>query len=101
MEYNERPHQSLKGATPSSCYRPSPRAYPAILPPIEYPSHFTMKPVTAAGIFRLGDWLYFISNALRHYPIGLEETDDGLWSLDFCHVLLARINERAGTLIRG
>jgi putative transposase len=101
-EYNdERPHQSLKGATPSSRYRPSPRPYPAILPPIEYPSHFLVKPVTAAGTFRLGDRLYFLSNALRHYPVGLEETDDGLWSLYFCHVLLARINERAGTLTRG
>ena len=102
IEYNdERPHKSLHGATPSSRYRSSPRPYPTILPPIEYPSHFTVKPVTAAGTFRLGDRLYFISNALRHYPIGLEETDDALWSLYFCHVLLARINERAGTLTRG
>ena len=101
-EYNEeRPHQSLKGATPYSRYRPSPRSYPTILPPIEYPSHFLVKPITAAGTFRLGDRLYFLSNALRHYPVGLEETDDGLWSLYFCHVLLARINERAGTLTRG
>lgn len=101
-EYNdERPHQSLKGATPSSRYRASSRPFPTILPPIEYPSHFTVKPVTAAGTFRLGDRLYFISNALRHYPIGLEETDDGLWSLYFCHVLLARVNQRAGTLTRG
>lgn len=60
-----------------------------------------MKPITAAGTFRLGDRLYFPSNALRHYPVGLEETHDGLWSLYFCHVLLARINERAGTLTRG
>jgi hypothetical protein len=29
-----------------------------------------------------------LSNALRQYPIGLEETDNGLWSLYFCHVLL-------------
>jgi hypothetical protein len=33
--------------------------------------------------------------------IGLEETDDGLWSLYFCHVLLARLDERTHTLIRG
>jgi hypothetical protein len=101
-EYNdERPHQSLKGATPSSRYRPSRRPYPTILPPIEYPNHFLVKPITAAGTFRLGGRLYFLSNALRHYPVGLEEADDGLWSIFFCHVLLARINERAGTLTRG
>jgi len=94
-------HQSLKGATPSSRYRPSPRPYPTILPPIDYPSHFAVKDITAAGTFRLGDRLYFLSNALRHYPVGLEEVDDGLWSIFFCHVLLARIDERAGTLTRG
>lgn len=60
-----------------------------------------MKPITAEGTFRLGDRPYFLSNSLRHYPVGLEETDDGLWSLYCCHVLLARINERAGTLTRG
>src|SRR5512143_4205805 len=84
--YNEeRPHQTLHGATPSSRYRASPRPYPAILPAIDYPSHFLVKDVTAAGTFRLGDRLYFLSNALRHYPVGQEDVDDGLWSIFFCH----------------
>lgn len=101
-EFNtERPHQALQGATPSARYRPSPRGYPTILPPIDYPTHFPVKPVTAAGTFRLAPKLYFLSNALRHYPVGLEEVDNGLWSVFFCHVLLARIDERRGTLTRG
>jgi transposase InsO family protein len=101
-EYNdERPHQSLHGATPSSRYHTSPRPYPRVLPAIDYPSHFLIKDVTAAGTFRLGDRLYFLTNALRHYPVGLEEVDDGLWSVFFCHVLLARIDERTRTLTRG
>jgi putative transposase len=101
-EYNdERPHQSLHGATPSSRYHGSPRPYPRVLPAIDYPSHFVIKDVTAAGTFRLGDRLYFLTNALRHYPVGLEEVDDGLWSVFFCHVLLARIDERTRTLTRG
>jgi hypothetical protein len=100
-EYNdERQHQALQGATPSSRYRASPRPYPTILPPIDYPSHFLVKPITAAGTFRVGDKLHFLSNALRHYPVGLEEVDDGLWSVFFRHVLLARINERTGTFTR-
>ena len=49
----------------------------------------------------LRDKLLFLSNALKHYPIGLEEIADGLWSVYFSHVLLARIDERTGTLIRG
>jgi hypothetical protein len=72
-----------------------------VLPAIDYPSHFLVKHITAAGTFRFGDSLHFLSNALRHYPIGLEEVDDGVWSIYFCHVLLARVDERSGTLTRG
>ncbi len=100
--YNtERPHQALGGATPASRYRPSPRPYPEPLPPIEYPGHFAVREITAAGTFRFKDKLLFLSNALRHYPVGLEEVEDGIWSVYFCHVLLARIDERTGTLNRG
>jgi len=75
-EYNrERPHRALGGATPASRYRPSPRPYP--------------------------DPLLFRSNALRHYAVGLEEVADGIWSVYFCRVRLARIDERTGTLNRG
>jgi len=38
--YNhERPHEALDLATPASRYRPSPRAYPAQLPKVEYRAH--------------------------------------------------------------
>ena len=101
-QYNtERPHQALGGATPASRYRPSPRPYPDPLPPLEYPGHFAVREITAAGTFRFKDRLLFLSNALRHYPVGLEEVADGIWSVYFCHVLLARIDERTGTLNRG
>jgi len=100
--YNEeRPHHALRGATPSSRYRSSPRAFPNPLPPIEYPGHFLVREITAAGTFRFGERLFFLSNALKHYPVGLEDTDDGSWSVYFCHVLLARLDERSRTLIRG
>jgi putative transposase len=100
--YNdERPHETLKGATPSSRYHPSPRPYPSVLPAIEYPGHFLVREITAAGTFRFGDKILFLSNALKHYPVGLEEIADGIWSVYFSHVLLARIDERTGTLTRG
>ena len=100
--YNtERPHQALGGATPASRYRPSPRPYPDPLPPIEYPGHVAVREITVAGTFRFKDRLLLLSNALRHYPVGLEEVDDGIWSVYFCHVLLARIDERTGTVNRG
>ena len=78
-----------------------PCPYPDPLPPIEYPGHFAVREITAAGTFRFKGKLLFLSNALRHYPVGLEEVEDGIWSVYFCHVLLARIDERTGTLNRG
>ncbi len=100
-EYNEeRPHQTLRGRTPASLYRPSPRAYTGSLPPIEYPGHFIVKRVTNAGTIRFKKRLLFLANALKQHQVGLEEVEDGIWSLHFCHVLLGRIDER-DSIIRG
>ena len=94
-EYNEeRPHQYLRGRSPGQLYRPSPRPYPERLPPLEYPGHFLVKRVTNAGTFRFKHRLLFIANALKQHHIGLEEVDDGIWSIYFNRVLLARLDER-------
>jgi len=100
-EYNlERPHQFLDGATPASHYRTSPRRYTGTLPPIEYPGHFIVKRITNAGTFRFKKKLLFIANSLKQHTIGLEEVDDGIWSIHFCRVLLGRLDER-DYVIRG
>ena len=100
-EHNhERPHQFLNGATPSSRYRTSPRPYTGTLPPIEYPGHFIVKRITNAGTFRFKRKLLFIANSLKQHTIGLEEVDDGIWSIHFCRVLLGRLDER-DCIIRG
>jgi transposase InsO family protein len=94
-EFNEeRPHEFLNGHPPASRYRRSPRPYPERLAPIDYPGHFIVKRVTNAGTFRLKHRLLFIANALKQHHIGLEEVDDGIWSIYFCRVLLARLDER-------
>src|SRR6184192_1491036 len=93
--YNdERPHQALQGQTPASLYRSSPGAYTGTLPPLEYPGHFIVKRVTNAGTIRFKKRLLFIANALKQHPVGLEEVDDGIWSIHFCNVLLGRVDER-------
>ena len=61
---------------------------------MEYPGHFLLKRVTNAGTFRLHRRLVFIANSLKQLVIGLEEVDDGVWSIYFGHVLLARLDER-------
>lgn len=94
-EYNdERPHQYLRGRSPGDRYHGSPRPYPEQLPPLEYPGHFLVKRVTNAGTFRFKRRLLFIANALKQHHIGLEEIDDGIWSIYFNRVLLARLDER-------
>ena len=93
--YNdERPHASLGGRTPSSRYTASSRPFPEQLPPLEYPGHFLVKRITNAGTFRFQHKLLFIANVLKQHHIGLEETGDGIWSIYFGTVLLAKVDER-------
>ena len=95
QEYNdERPHQFLRGRTPGALYRPSTRAYTGLLPALEYPRHFIVKRVTNAGTIRFKTRLLYLSTALKAHRVGLEEVDDGIWSLYFGDVLLGRIDER-------
>ena len=99
--YNEeRPHSYLGGKPPSSAYQPSPRIYREPRGDFEYPGHFVVKRVTNAGTFRFKKRLLFIAHSLEQLTIGLEEIDDGIWSIYFCNVLLARIDER-DYIIRG
>jgi putative transposase len=98
-EYNtERPHEALGGKAPAACYASSPRPYPAKLPALEYPGHFLVKPVTAAGNLRFKHKLLFIAHALAHHRIGFDEVADGVWSIYFGTVLLGRLDERTYTI---
>ena len=94
-EYNDkRPHEALGQTTPASHYRASRRSYRSQLPVPEYPGHYLVKMVTTAGTFRFGKRLAYLANALTNRRIGLEETDDGCWSIYFHRVLLATFDER-------
>ena len=65
---------------------------------MEHPGHFLLGRVTNAGTFRLHRRLVVIANSLQHLVIGLEEVDDGVWSIYFHRVLLARLDERDDVL---
>ena len=67
---------------------------PARCRPSSTPGTSLVKRVTNAGTIRLKKRLLFLANALKQHPIGLEEVDDGIWSIHFCHVLLGRVDER-------
>jgi putative transposase len=94
-EYNEeRPHEALGYRTPATLYRPSRRPMPAKLPEPAYPGHYLVRRVSNAGTFRFQSRQLFISDTLLQEDIALEESADGIWSIYFYDVLLARLDER-------
>lgn len=98
-EYNfERPHEALDRKTPADVYVPSPRPFPRRLPLPEYPGHFEVRRVSRNGGIRWKRGWVNISHSLLEEYVGLEEIDDGVWSLYFGPVLLGRFHEDDLTL---
>ena len=98
-EFNdERPHQALDGKTPSMLWEPSPRQMPTVLPAPEYAGHLEVRSVGPSGNIKFKGVAIFLSDALVGEHVGLEEVDDGIWSVWFYQRLLARLNERTGEL---
>lgn len=94
-EYNqERPHESLGQLFPAEVYNPSSKPFPAVIPPIEYPPHFEVRRVSRNGGIRWKTGWVSISHALLEERVGLEEINDGIWSLYFGPQLLGRFDER-------
>ena len=99
-EFNfERPHEALADHTPAEFYRPSPRPYPERLPEPLYPGHFEWRRISHAGELRWHGRPLFLGSVFAGELIGLEEIDDGVWSVYFAHHLLARLDEHLGRLI--
>lgn len=94
-EYNdERPHEALDQQTPASVYERSPREMPTKLPPLEYPDRFEVRYVSANGGIRWNsDWVNVSTVCAGEY-VGLEEIDDGIWTVYFGPLKLGRLHER-------
>ena len=99
--YNdERPHEALGQQSPASQWRPSPRPFPERLPEPESPVHYLTRLVSPQGAFGFRNQLTHLTSALAGQWVGLEETDDGVWSIYFCKEPVARYDERARQLQR-
>lgn len=97
--YNHRrPHEGIGLAVPGARYRPSPRGFPEVLPPIEYAPDDTVLTVGCNGIVAFQGRLMKVSNALRGLPIAARPCvgEDGLYDLYFVHHRLATIDMRDG-----
>ncbi|HEX8409871.1 MAG TPA: IS481 family transposase [Thermoanaerobaculia bacterium] len=99
-EYNEvRPHQSLDGKTPSSLYAPSPRPFPERLPTIEYERHVQVRSVRTDGTIKWKGEHVYVSQALSGNPVGLVETDVGIWTVMFASVIIGIFDESEGHIV--
>ncbi|HSN73152.1 MAG TPA: DDE-type integrase/transposase/recombinase [Steroidobacteraceae bacterium] len=98
-EYNfERSHETLQDRLPCEAYQPSTRHHPRCLGAPSYPGHFEQRKVIAHGCIKWRGRCVFIGAAFHGEVLGLEEVDDGIWSLYFAHQLLARFDERLSKL---
>jgi len=95
--YNEeRPHEGIDNQTPASRWHASQRAYPERLPPPDYPTHWEVRRASNAGVIRFHDQRIFLTQALHHENVGLEEIDDGLWRVVYYQTPLGLLDERTG-----
>jgi len=100
QEYNEqRPHEALQMRTPSDCYQPSLRPYPARLPPVSYPDSMPVRRVKLSGEIKLENRTLYVSQNLSGELVGLEQTDEDSSRLWYCNYLLGRIDHRRWQLI--
>jgi hypothetical protein len=93
-EFNHvRPHEALGDRRPAELYRPSGRPYPSRPPEIVYPGHFEVRHITHTGEFKWRSRAMFLSSVFAGEVIGLEEIEDGVWSVYFGKHMLARLDE--------
>lgn len=99
-EYNEeRPHEALSQATPSSHYQNSTRPYPERIAPPEYPGHYERRKFNNVGGFKFQRRDFFVAQPLAGETLGLVEIEENVWSLRYYDHELGRINPTTGARI--
>jgi transposase InsO family protein len=90
-----RPHEALQLLTPSSRYLPSPRLFPAELPPVTYPNDDLIRKVDMCGKICFQGKTFRISAGFRYQPVALRPTEqDGIFEVFFCKQKIAQISLR-------
>ena len=93
--YNlERPHEAIGLAVPSSRYRPSPRPFPGMLPPIEYAESLIVRRVQQHGRISFKGREFRLPKALEGFPVALEPRlgSDGIYDVRFINSRVATLN---------
>ena len=94
--YNhERPHQALGMAVPASRYQVSPRAFPEVLPGIEYSPGDIVRKVQDQGRISFHNRDFRVGTAFRGYPVAVRPTlQEGVFTVHFCSHQIAEIQLR-------
>lgn len=93
--YNEeRPHEGIDMQRPARVYKPPQRPFPARPPKPEYAAQFETRKVGSNGQISWRDQPIFISEAFAGQIVGLEPTDDGIWTVHFYRFTIGKIDER-------
>ncbi len=85
---------------PARLYEASPRPYPRRLPPLDYAGHWEVRRVFENGCLWWRQRSLFLSEALVGQDVGFEEVGDGVWTIYFATVALARFDERCHRIQR-
>jgi hypothetical protein len=89
--YNtRRPHQALDLATPAARYRPSPRAFPEKLEPLDYGPGALVRRVDASGRLSCRNRPIKLGHAFVHRRVALRPADhEGCFDVLFCGHIVA------------
>lgn len=99
-EFNkERPHEALKGKTPSDIYSRSKRHYDASEPEYAYPRSFEERKITSTGEFNWLQRKIFLTKALAGEFVGVDSVDPNhvqLWFTNYklCTVEINQMKDR-------
>jgi len=100
-EYNTlRPHESLGDGVPHEHYTKSTRPYVENPHPPEYGHDYTVRQVRHSGEIKFAGRMIYVSELLSGLPVGLKETDDGLWKLCFSFYTLGSLDLKKNRVIR-
>ena len=100
-EYNEqRPHQALANTPPADHYTASPRRWDGVLRSPEYAADHVVRRVRHNGEIKWRGNTVYINQALAGEPIGLDEDDEGTWTVHYGPVELGVIDHRGDRLKR-
>ena len=98
--YNrQRPHEALDMGVPAERYRPSPRPFPEVFPPVEYDAGDLVRTVDVSGKISFRNRSWTLGKPFRGQRVALRTTQvDGVFTLRFCTHAIGQIDLKTDQL---